>query len=307
MASSEFEMPRWIPVSLGVVIVLLTIYYRFLSKKRPQPSIEKQPRSNDDDEEDIPEDDDLVAKFEAAKAFFANHSDEVDTEVQLEVYGLFKCAKDGRCTDVSKPSRLDMRGYAKWEAHQKASEGQGRTCTLAMENYIKVVSAQWPAFGSGAPDTAPQGEPKKKPQGFGRAVSTMATPEPAEGVEHDLLWAAGEGNLQEVQALLDAKADVAQRFPETDNIIALHMAASKGRDDMVLKLLGWYPEGVNALDEDDSTPLHYALETRQIKCAQVLLSHGADPTLRESMEDRTPLEMVKLTEQEMALLTPLMP
>ena len=59
---------------------------------------------------------------------------------------------------MSKPSRLDMRGYAKWEvwhwkddmgiiswadcwpmqAHQKASEGQGRTCTLAMENYIKV-------------------------------------------------------------------------------------------------------------------------------------------------------------------------
>ena len=89
---------RQIPVSLGVVIVLLTIYYRFLSKKRPQPSIEKQPRSNDDDEEDIPEDDDLVAKFEAAKAFFANHSDEVDTEANWNIIvHVVRTGCSGRC------------------------------------------------------------------------------------------------------------------------------------------------------------------------------------------------------------------
>jgi hypothetical protein len=41
------------------------------------------------------------------------------------------------------------------------------------------------------------------------------------------------------------------------------------------EILGWYPDGINDVDDDNMTALHYATENHNVKCTSVLLAHKA--------------------------------
>ncbi|CAF9936374.1 MAG: hypothetical protein HETSPECPRED_010311 [Heterodermia speciosa] len=62
---------------------------------------------------------------------------------------------------------------------------------------------------------------------------------------------------------------------------ALHRAA-RSRD-ATLKIIIRHVKGINVQDEDEKTPLHYAVECNSKPNVDILLSHGADPTLADEM------------------------
>ncbi len=76
---------------------------------------------------------DLAQRFADAQARIKPVS--VGTDVQLDLYGLFKQATVGDVSG-SRPGMLDVRGRAKYDAWAKR---KGVTKDAAMEQYIAIV------------------------------------------------------------------------------------------------------------------------------------------------------------------------
>lgn len=77
---------------------------------------------------------DTKTKFEAA----VTRSKALPTQptnVQLELYGLYKQATAGDVS-TSRPGMLDMRGRAKWDAWSKL---KGKSSEEAMEAYVEAI------------------------------------------------------------------------------------------------------------------------------------------------------------------------
>ena len=53
----------------------------------------------------------------------------------------------------------------------------------------------------------------------------------------------------------------------------MHLAALDGRIDVLLLLVG-FGSAVNAVGENKSTPLHYAVQQRNVEAVRVLVSNG---------------------------------
>ena len=161
-----------------------------------------------------------------------------------------------------------------------------------MQKYINTVESAWPGFVMGdAKKTSPADGPKPKPpQGMGLAVSTMQAPEAAADTEHDLFFYATDGNIAAVKALLQAKANISERFD--DGATALHVACERGHHELALALLEFDSACVDEADEDGQTPLHYAIDNNNLECACILVSHGANSKIKDS-EDMTPLDYAR--------------
>ena len=166
-----------------------------------------------------------------------------------------------------------------------------------MQKYINTVESAWPGFVMGdAKKTSPADGPKPKPpQGMGLAVSTMQAPEAAADTEHDLFFYATDGNIAAVKALLQAKANISERFD--DGATALHVACERGHHELALALLEFDSACVDEADEDGQTPLHYAIDNHMMQCAHILISHGADLTLQDD-DGLTPLDNTTADQRE---------
>ena len=111
---------------------------------------------------------------------------------------------------------------------------------------------------------------------------------------HDLLWAAESGNVEEVRRLLDRQgplqdlaADVNHRG--LDNWTALHFAASEGRLDVVKELFLQPDCERDALSSINRTPLHLAAIRGHTSIVRLILEGGrADCNCRDC-DDSTPL------------------
>ncbi|XP_049815987.1 26S proteasome non-ATPase regulatory subunit 10-like [Schistocerca nitens] len=108
---------------------------------------------------------------------------------------------------------------------------------------------------------------------------------PAEEKGTRLIYAAEEGAVEDLQALLVAGANVGAR----DEIgqTALHWAAQWGHTDSVKCLLEAGAE-VDARSDGQSTPLHLAAERGHSAVVRLLLASSADPNARTPY-GRTPL------------------
>ncbi|XP_049788061.1 26S proteasome non-ATPase regulatory subunit 10-like isoform X1 [Schistocerca cancellata] len=100
-----------------------------------------------------------------------------------------------------------------------------------------------------------------------------------------LIYAAEEGAVEDLQALLEAGANVGARDEIGET--ALHWAAQWGHTDSVKCLLEAGAE-VDARSDGQSTPLHLAAERGRTAVVGLLLASSADPNARTPY-GRTPL------------------
>ena len=109
--------------------------------------------------------------------------------------------------------------------------------------------------------------------------------------ETPLHLAAFGGQMDEVRRLLEAGADVnaRTRFQGTP----LHWALSGERvNPDILSVLVEHGADVNAQNNMGNTPLHFASFTGNVPAAQRLLGLGADPTVKDEM-NQTPVDKAR--------------
>lgn len=105
------------------------------------------------------------------------------------------------------------------------------------------------------------------------------------GLGHPLEYAIYWSPLALVEALLAAGSNV--NYVDDAGFPALIAALSTSRADKpeLLQLLIRHGADLHGRGVNDWTPLHYAASTRDLDGVRVLLSYGADPTLRTRSDD----------------------
>ena len=96
-----------------------------------------------------------------------------------------------------------------------------------------------------------------------------------------LYRAAEAGKLDEVKAAVDAGARMEWANPDNYGNRAVHKASIKGHKDVVA-FLGSRGADVNAVDDDQDTPLHCAAFKGSASVCTTLLALGADPAAKDS-------------------------
>jgi hypothetical protein len=104
-----------------------------------------------------------------------------------------------------------------------------------------------------------------------------------------LLAAVADGNLQGVRQQIGAGADV-DAMDEAGSP-ALVLAAKLNHPAILKELLAAGPEEVDQADSDGLAALHYACIEGRKKLVELLLGHGADPTLKTKAGD-APITLV---------------
>ena len=96
-----------------------------------------------------------------------------------------------------------------------------------------------------------------------------------------LYAAAYAGKLDEVKAAVDAGARMEWANPDNyRKRRAVHAASFQGRKDVVA-FLGSRGADVNAVDDDQWTPLHFAAMYGKASVCTTLLALGADPAAKD--------------------------
>ena len=95
-----------------------------------------------------------------------------------------------------------------------------------------------------------------------------------------LYEAAADGKLDEVKAAVDAGAQMEWANPDKDGWRAVHIASQKGHKDVVA-FLGSRGADVNAVDDSQNTPLHFAAFSGKTSICTTLLAIGVDPAAKD--------------------------
>ncbi|CAN0922603.1 Acyl-CoA-binding domain-containing protein 2 [Linum grandiflorum] len=232
--------------------------------------------SDDDDDWEGVESTELDEIFSAASAFVAaaasdRLSQKVSTDVQLQLYGLYKIATEGPCT-VSAPSALKMTARAKWTAWQKLGTMSPEE---AMEKYIDLVSEIYPAWDAGSAAVRPQSSPK--PRIGGREVRSNDSQGPMGPVFSTFVYEEESGN--------ELKMD------------AVHGFAREGDADNLLKSINHDNVSVNLKDSEGRTPLHWAVDRGHLNIVELLVEQNADINAKDN-EGQTALHYAVVCDRE---------
>eukprot|EP01046_Picozoa_sp_COSAG06_P006646 COSAG06_NODE_314_length_17706_cov_366.601940_5_plen_176_part_00 len=106
-----------------------------------------------------------------------------------------------------------------------------------------------------------------------------------------LYGAAKAGKLGEVEAAVDAGAPMEWANPDASGKRAVHIASALGHNDVVA-FLGSRGADVNAVEDAQATPLHYAATFGQASVCTTLLALGADPAAK-SKAGKTALNIAR--------------
>ncbi|XP_014670914.1 PREDICTED: ankyrin repeat domain-containing protein 24-like [Priapulus caudatus] len=97
-----------------------------------------------------------------------------------------------------------------------------------------------------------------------------------------LHWAAQKGSVACCRALCaDPERREMVNSEENTGKTAIHLAAATGHQQVIKELATIHCCNLDALDEDERTPLHWAAVTGQHRCISTLLKLGANPSVRD--------------------------
>lgn len=217
--------------------------------------------------------------FDRAAGRLAELATQLDPELLLNFYALFKQATVGPC-NVPKPGIFDLRGRKKWYAWFEL----GNMCRItARQKYISKLQEVDPAW-----------DPKAHCKSGGVRVSKMAfsgldpAPQECDNVSVFAAVKDGRGDLL-VSILLASPEHV--HLTDANGMTPLHWAADRGHSHIISTLLS-HSAAVNAQDKDGQTPLHYACSCGHMVCCKILVQSGADL----NMVDRDGQSAIELME-----------
>eukprot|EP00894_Picocystis_sp_ML_P003482 jgi/Pico_ML_1/53999/g4448.t1 len=111
--------------------------------------------------------------------------------------------------------------------------------------------------------------------------------------EDNIISAASAGDLDAVQAFLEAGAD--KDMQDAEGRAPIHFASGYGETEIVRTLIEKGAD-LNILDKNKNTPLHYAAGYGQKECCELLVKHGASVVARNT-DGKIPMEVAKLNDQ----------
>ncbi|RDX66025.1 Acyl-CoA-binding domain-containing protein 2 [Mucuna pruriens] len=241
----------------------------------------------DDDWEGV-ESTELDEAFSAATAFVAaaaadRLSQKVSSDVQLQLYGLYKIATEGPCS-TPQPSPLKMTARAKCliceeylvQAWQKLGAMPPED---AMQKYIDIVTEIYPTWLDGSSlrnksgDGGGLGSEAKGP--MGPVFSTFVYEEEygSDSQMEAIHGFAREGDMANLLKCIENGVSV--NLKDSEGRTPLHWAVDRGHLDVTELLVGRNVD-VNAKDNDGQTPLHYAVTCEREAIAEYLVKHNAD-------------------------------
>ncbi|KAG9459183.1 hypothetical protein H6P81_003691 [Aristolochia fimbriata] len=254
--------------------------------------IHAQEEDEDDDWEGV-ESTELDEAFSAATAFVATAasdrlSQKVSTDIQLQLYGLYKIATEGPCT-VPQPSALKVSARAKWNAWQRLGAMPPEE---AMQKYITIVTELYPTWASGSTS-------KKKEESGDNSSSAKGTMGPVfssfvyeEHADHEIKMdaihaSAREGETTDLLKYIEDGVSVNLR--DSEGRSPLHWAVDRGHVNNV-ELLIRKGADVNIQDDEGQTPLHYAALCDREAIAKLLVEHSAGLDIKDN-DGNTPSDL----------------
>lgn len=244
---------------------------------------------DDDDDWEGVESTELDEAFSAATAFVAataadRASNKVSTDVQLQLYGLYKIATEGPCT-APQPSALKMTARAKWQAWQKLGAMPPED---AMQKYIEIITELYPTWAAGGASKEKgrsDNAPSKDARGPMGPVFSSFIHEEESGNELKMDAIHGfarEGELDNLIKCLES--GVPADLKDSEGRTPLHWAVDRGHLNIAELLVSRNAE-VNAKDNEGQTPLHYAAMCERGDIAEYLVKHKADRNLKDNEGD----------------------
>jgi acyl-CoA-binding protein len=173
----------------------------------------------------------------------------INTEQKLMLYALYKQATEGDC-DLPRPSMLNMRANAKWEARQ---EFIGLECEQARDFYVKLVDHESPEWQSTLTSDDTQREEA------GSSYDTLRSSDRANKPSGDAtLSLGGTASQAQFSAGVTSAEEEQAMWAEGSDIWYL---VSTGERDAVLAALG-ADSGpmINSTDEEGRSLLHWACD-----------------------------------------------
>ncbi|KAL5538995.1 hypothetical protein UlMin_024314 [Ulmus minor] len=254
--------------------------------------------SDEDDDWEGVESTELDEFFSAATAFVAASaadrlsSQKVSSDVQLQLYGLYKIATEGPCSSPQ-PSALKMTARAKWQAWQKLGAIPPEE---AMQKYIDIVTELYPSWLAGS---------NLKSRGGDSDVSSSGSKGPMGPVFSSFVNEEESGNDSQMEAIhaFAREGEVDNLLKCIENGIPLNLKDSEGRTPLhwavdrghlnVIELLVSKNADINAKDDEGLTPLHYAAVCDREAIAEYLVKQNADPNLKDN-DGNTPSDAGEL-------------
>ena len=232
----------------------------------------------------------VISIFDEAAAYLSDaHHIKLSSEQKLQFYAYFKQATVGPC-DKPQPGLFEMVERAKWKAWKalgRMSKDEAVTQYVAL---LDKVAPQWKDELGDMEDEDEEDKRKRREKGqqkddggldIAPSLSRPVHEADSGPVTADLCHFAAEGDLKQLQALLDA--GTALTFANPLHQSALHLAVDRGNEAVVDALLhtarerGQLADVLAQQDEDGMTALHYACVCEQESCAMRLIEAGADP------------------------------
>ncbi|XP_029343420.1 acyl-CoA-binding domain-containing protein 1 [Acyrthosiphon pisum] len=209
----------------------------------------------------------LSDQFDKAVSFISG-SNLSDVDTQLKLYGFYKQAIEGTCTQP-KPPIYDLKGRKKWYAW---SEMGSMSKEEAMTSYINLVKTINPNI-----ETEKTGWV---------TVSTFANDEiPLSENEKTISDWVKEGDLNKIKTFI---GDI--NVHDCMGMAPIHWASDRGDLKILRILVENHSADVNLQDNTGQTALHYAVSCSHEEICKYLVSMGARINIQDE-DGFTALEM----------------